>query len=395
MGNFVSSVGDRATVISAPGLWLEGAAIQQLVNTSKLPGMAAAVGMPDLHPGRGYPIGASFLTEGCFYPALVGSDIGCGVSVWTTSLSPSRYKAEKLDRLIGNLDSPIGEEEMSRLIAFDPSVASRLAGVKSSIRNAGITEKFDSSYGTIGAGNHFLELQRLEEVYADIDDPLANPRTLNLVIHSGSRGLGEWVLRSHVDAHGHAAVVEGSELAALYIAHHTAAVKYAVLNRHLIALRVLVRLSAGADKMIDINHNTVTNESIGSLKGWVHRKGATPMSEGRVLIPGSRDHFSYLVSPNGGAAGLSLSSLAHGAGRKWQRADCKAKLKKPGKQYDFSKGALGSRIICNDKDLGYQEAGAAYKPIDTVIDSLKGAGLIDVLASYRPVLTYKTRGECC
>lgn len=397
MGNFISPVADRATLVAAPRLWIEGAAIQQLAKTVQLPGMVRAVGMPDLHPGRGYPIGAVFFTEGRFYPALVGSDIGCGVSVWTSDLPAAKVKLDKLDRLIGNIDSPLQADELVRMADAFPETEARMAQVERALASAGLDLGFMRALGNVGSGNHFCELQRLERIIDAGDEPPAalNAKRLNLVVHSGSRGLGSAILREHVDQFGHGGLDASTPAASDYMRRHDAAVAFAELNRWLIAVRVLVRLGAQGAPHLDVNHNTVTPERFDGLDGWVHRKGATPMAGELVLIPGSRDHLSFLVKPLAGAAQASLGSLAHGAGRKWMRSDCKARLGRSVDGRDVSKGALGSRIICNDKDLAYEEAGAAYKPIDTVIDSLVGAGLVEVVAVFRPVLTYKTRGECC
>ncbi|WP_288378775.1 RNA ligase RtcB family protein [uncultured Massilia sp.] len=397
MGNFISPVADRATLVADPRLWIEGAAIQQLSKTVQLPGMVRAVGMPDLHPGRGYPIGASFFTHGRFYPALVGSDIGCGVSVWTTGLAAAKVKLDKLDRLLGNIDGPIEDGELGRMNDAFPEVATRMAQVEQALADAGLDTGFMRAIANLGSGNHFLELQKLEQ-RIDANEAAAdvlNARRLNLVVHSGSRGLGSSILREHVERFGHHGLEDATPDAIDYVRRHTAAVAFAELNRWLIAVRVLVRLGAEGTLRLDVNHNTVTRERFDDIDGWVHRKGATPMAGELVLIPGSRDHLSFLVRPIAAAAPASLGSLAHGAGRKWMRSDCKARLGRSMSLKDAAKGALGSRIICNDKDLVFEEAGAAYKPIDTVIDSLAGAGLVEVVASFRPVLTYKTRGECC
>lgn len=397
MGTFISSVADRATVIASPRLWLEGAAIQQLIKTAQLPGMVRAVGMPDLHPGRGYPVGASFFSAGLLYPALVGSDIGCGVSSWSTGLPLAKTRLDKLDRLIGNLDGPMAALERDRLLDAHPDLAARLTALETSFASAGLDTKHLHALGTIGRGNHFAEIQRLERVLDGVGAPeaLLDPKGLKLVVHSGSRGLGEAILREHVEAFGHGGLVEDSAAAHAYLARHDAAVAFAELNRRLIAARICARLGVQAFQHIDVNHNTVTSECFDGRQGWVHRKGATPMAGDWILIPGSRDHMSYLVAPLAEAAQASLGSLAHGAGRKWQRVDCKARLGKAGLAKDPARGALGSRIICKDKDLVFEEAGAAYKSIDTVMDSLAGAGLVRVVAEFRPVLTYKTRGECC
>lgn len=81
MGNYIRPLSDVVFSIASDNLWIEDSAIQQLYTTAKLTGMRRVIGMPDLHPGRGYPIGAAFFSRGRFYPALVGNDIGCGMAV--------------------------------------------------------------------------------------------------------------------------------------------------------------------------------------------------------------------------------------------------------------------------------------------------------------------------
>lgn len=108
------------------------------------------------------------------------------------------------------------------------------------------------------------------------------------------------------------------------------------------------------------------------------------------MIPGSRGTFSYLVEPIGEQKDNAYS-LAHGAGRKWKRSEAKSHLSHKFKVEDLRQTALGSRVICEDKDLLYEEAPQAYKNIDIVIQDMLDAGLIRVIAIFRPVITYKTR----
>ena len=103
--------------------------------------------------------------------------------------------------------------------------------------------------------------------------------------------------------------------------------------------------------------------------------------------------YSYLVEPV--ADPRSLFSLAHGAGRKWMRSECKERLSARYRVEQLARTALGSRVICGDRGLIYEEAPEAYKAIDSVVGALREAGLLRVLARLKPVLTYKTRGECC
>src|SRR5205807_216538 len=156
-------------------------AVQQLEKTALLPGMRLAVGLPDLHPGKGAPIGAAFAVEGWVYPTLVGNDIGCGIGLWRTGLSARAIKREAWADRLRDLDGPWTGNTTSFLDA---------RGIEPS--------GFEDSLGTIGSGNHFAELQVIED--------LGNPELAGLAreavylcVHSGSRGFGEAVLRSHTD----------------------------------------------------------------------------------------------------------------------------------------------------------------------------------------------------
>jgi release factor H-coupled RctB family protein len=246
-------------------------------------------------------------------------------------------------------------------------------------------------------GNHFAELQVLDLVHdaALVTGRGLLPSCLQLLVHSGSRGLGQAVLRSHVDAFSHAGLVEHTEAARAYLAQHAAAVSFAELNRRVIAARMFQRLRCEGTPVLDVNHNTVLPSRIDGVDGWLHRKGATPADVGLVMLPGSRDAHSYLLEPVAQAGDPALQSLAHGAGRKWQRTDCKGRLFKLATPEQLRRTSLGGRVICQDRALIYEEAPQAYKPVDSVLDCLLGAGLVRVLARSKPVLSYKTRGECC
>lgn len=115
MGTYLQQLSDRVSIVASPRLWLEDAALQQLSITAALPGMRRVVGLPDLHPGRGYPVGAAFFSQGCFYPALVGNDIGCGMALWQTGVLASKVKLDKLDQRLGDLDHPLLEAERDTL----------------------------------------------------------------------------------------------------------------------------------------------------------------------------------------------------------------------------------------------------------------------------------------
>jgi len=129
---------------------------------------------------------------------------------------------------------------------------------------------------------------------------------------------------------------------------------------------------------------------VGGLTCLIHRKGAAPSTEGAVIIPGSRGALTYIAMPKEPGE-RSAFSLAHGAGRKWSRSDSRARLEKRFSAKDLTRTELGSHVICEDKELLYEEAPQAYKNITTVIDDLVKAGLAEVVAVLKPLVTYKVR----
>ena len=123
---------------------------------------------------------------------------------------------------------------------------------------------------------------------------------------------------------------------------------------------------------------------------FLHRKGAAPSDRGLVIIPGSRGSHSYLVAPVGDQQ-RNLWSVAHGAGRKWNRSECKGRLRDRYRAGSLTRTKLGSYVICEDKELLYEEAPQAYKDIQGVIEDMISFGLIRVIATFSPLLTYKVR----
>jgi release factor H-coupled RctB family protein len=407
MGNYIQHLSERVSLIASERLWLEDAAVQQLKTTAQLNGMQRVVGLPDLHPGRGYPVGAAFFSINRFYPALVGNDIGCGMSLWQSNLLAGKVKLDKLDQQLGNLDGAIDEAEWALLEGIDPDISARREQIRQAMLAAGLDCVALASLGTIGGGNHFIELQVVDQIHdsAAFEAAQLHAKQLQILVHTGSRGLGQVILRQHVDAFGHAGL-EGDSPAALdYLRKHDAALQFAQFNRTLAGLRVLQRLRCKGQLVLDVHHNLVSPATIGGQAGWLHRKGASPNDQGMIMLPGSRGDYSYLLQPKPGqgelagdgasAPELALFSLAHGAGRKWQRSDCKGRLFKLASPEQLSRTALGGRVICADKALIYEEAPQAYKSVDSVLDCLVGADLVQVVARSKPVLSYKTRGECC
>jgi release factor H-coupled RctB family protein len=363
-------------VIASPQSWVEGEAIRQLEAAAQLPGMLAAVGLPDLHPGKGAPVGAAFTSEGFLYPYLVGNDIGCGMGLWDVDLPARKAKAERWAARL-DLEGPwAGSAE-----AF--------------LAEEGVSPcGFEAALGTVGGGNHFAEVQRVEAVHdADTFTSLGlGVDRLLLLVHSGSRGLGEAVLRAHVDRHGSGGLAEDSLEAQRYLARHDHAVAWGRANRALIARRMLQGIGAAGRRVLDVCHNSVTPKDFSGRKRWLHRKGAAPSDQGPVVIPGSRGALSYLVLPLGDGE-RSAHSLAHGAGRKWTRSHARERMRERFTPEALTRTSFKSHVVCEDRDLLFEEAPPAYKAIDRVVQDLVDAGLVRVVATLAPVLTYKTRGR--
>ncbi|UKK83731.1 RNA ligase RtcB family protein [Sphingopyxis sp. BSN-002] len=347
-------------------------ALDQLARAAEFEGLARIVGLPDLHAGRGIAVGAAYWSPDMLFPHLVGSDIGCGMALWETDQPVRRFRLDAAARKLRGLDEP-----------WDGDAGAALSKAKIDPALGG------AALGTIGGGNHFAEFQRVERI-VDIDRFEAfgfRPDAVWLMVHSGSRGLGQAILDDWTRSRGTAPAEASGEAGAAYLAAHDRAVGWAVLNREIIARRFCEKLGLAAVRRLDICHNSVTPYE----GGWLHRKGAAPADRGLVVIPGSRGDFSYLVEPVVGQAAGALCSLAHGAGRKWGRNDAHGRLSKRFRPSDLERTALGGRVICEDRRLIFEEAPQAYKDIGGVVGDLEAAGLIRVIASLRPLLSYKTR----
>jgi release factor H-coupled RctB family protein len=354
---------------------LEGAATAQLKGASTLTGLEQAVGFPDLHPGKTGPVGAAFACVNFIHPALIGNDVGCGMLFCCLDLSRHKMKLDRWEKKLDGLDQPWPGDGKTWLEKFnvDPRSASQ-------------------TLGTIGGGNHFAEIQCLEQV---VDEGLfaenqLDQRQLFALIHSGSREHGQALLHKHLSANGFNALPAESAAGEAYVAEHNAAVRWAFANRSLIAQRLAEAIGAAAHVVLDAPHNWVTQETIGDETFWLHRKGAASAALNLTIFPGSRGSFSFLAKPLRNEA-ENLFSLPHGAGRKWTRSDCKAHLESRYSPEDLRRTTLGGRVICEDRALLYEEAPQAYKNIERIVGKLEADGWIRVVAKLRPLLTYKCR----
>ena len=364
----------QVKVIASSSSWIEGEAVQQLEQTAKLPGITHAVGMPDIHPGKGYSIGAAFLSKDYIYPYLVGNDIGCGMGLWITDLSSKKIKKDRWVNKLTDMEGPWDGDVKPYLDAFGATPI-----------------QFDDKLGTIGSGNHFAELQVVETIE---DQELCvhlgiEKSKVHLLVHSGSRGLGESILRKHVDQFRDKGFEAESQEAKEYLSQHDNAVIWAKVNRAIIAKRFLSSLGTDGSRILETCHNSVDRMKSPDFSGFIHRKGAVK-ANGFAVIPGSRGDLTYLVHPIQNTVENGFS-LAHGAGRKWNRGEARQRMKDRFKPSDLVQTKSGGHVICEDRDLLYEEAPESYKKIDQVIQDMVDAGLIRVVATLRPLITYKFR----
>ncbi len=364
------------TIISSERNWLEQSAVEQLKQVASLPGVSKAVGLPDLHPGK-TPVGCVIITEGILYPHLIGNDIGCGMSMYLTEMECRKLK---IDRYVKKAEGIIRLQEIELPEEYESILQSSPLG---------------NSLGTIGGGNHFAELQVTDAIYQNESFSILgfDKNQVMLLVHSGSRGYGQTILDESIRLHSaQNGLMVDSRPASDYLSKHDDAVKWAAINRDIIAHRLLRAFGTNTlpVKRLDSCHNSIIEsalEHIGSSV-FIHRKGAAPADKGPVIIPGSRGSLSYLVQTTGNTE-ISGYSIAHGAGRKWERSMCKSRLESKYTKESIRTTKLKGQVICNDYRLLFEEAPEAYKDIETIVQSLQEYGLIEIIATFKPVITYK------
>ncbi|WP_433929299.1 RtcB family protein [Sorangium cellulosum] len=398
----------HARVIARDDVWLEGNAVQQFARVAALPGCVRAVGMPDLHAGRGIPVGAAFAFADRVVPQLIGGDAGCGVRLVATSIG--RVAADVLERRAREAmeDDPLAgcdpaevfdrvwrrgarglaevdgaPEALARLAAAEPEDGLRPSGDPAPYR-AG----YEAALGSVGGGNHFVEIARVGALRDPASAAAVGLPAGDLVVlaHSGSRGLG-----GALGERWGGAVLEG-DAAEPYLGELAGACRFAQANRLLLAYRMLRALGATRASKIaggfDITHNDVAREAVGGEPAWVHRKGAAPArGDDLTIVLGSRGTPSWVMRSRDAEAGLR--SVAHGAGRKMGRGEAREKIAARYRRRELARTELGGRVVCDDPALLLEEHPDAYKPIEPVIESLVEAGLATVVAPLVPVLTVK------
>ena len=428
--------------------------LEQLQNVATLPGVTgAALAMPDVHQGYGFPVGGVAATEtpdGVVSPGGVGYDINCGVRLLALPFTDAELgerraalvhevsrqvpagmgkqgrlsvRGSALDQVLtegaramvehhgtGTTDDLQRTESGGRLPGGDPTHVSERART----RGAG-------QLGTMGAGNHFIEVQRVERIL----DPVAaeafglGEGQITVLIHSGSRGLGhqictDYVRRMDAALSRYGIVLPDRQLACAplsspegeaYMAAMSCAANFAWANRQTMAHRIREAIGTvighkaaeGTRQVYDVAHNVAKLEAHGGRTVCVHRKGATrafpagspdippdyrPVGQ-PVFIPGSMGTASFVLVGRPGSMERSFGSCCHGAGRRMSRTGARREI--TGAKLRRQLEARGIVVRCPSQRGLAEEAPFAYKDVDRVVSVVERVGLAAPVARLIPL----------
>ena len=431
---------------------------QQVVNVAHLPGLVGySMAMPDIHWGYGFPIGGVAgvdVEEGVISPGGVGYDINCGVRLVRTNLTFPDVKdhvRSLVERFFQKVPCGVGSTSKLKLSHRDEQAVLRdgsvwavkqgfgwnedverteqggcIGGADAGALSARALERGRPQLGTLGAGNHFLEIQEVTEVY-DAEAASAfglEKGQITVMIHTGSRGLGYQVCDDNLDRmvramNRYQIVLPDKQLACApvnspegkqYFAGMAAAANYAWTNRQIIlhwvreSFEQVLGQSAeklGMHMVYDVAHNIAKFEEHivdgKRRKVVVHRKGATRAfaaghpdlpdkyrSVGQpVLIPGDMGTASYVLVGTERAMEESLGSTCHGAGRVMSRHAAIRATK--GRAIDRELADRGIIVRSRGRDTLHEEVSEAYKDINHVVEIVHGAGLSKKVVKMRPL----------
>ena len=437
------------------GRMLEPGAVQQLANVATLPGIIRhSLAMPDIHWGYGFPIGgvAAFsLDEGGISPGGVGFDINCGVRLFTTPIEFGDITGRRdlVDNLYSAVPTGVGakspqkvsakslDEMMTKGARWAVESGYGLPGDLERCEDKGCMKQADSSTvsakakqrgvpqgGTLGSGNHFLELQVVREIY----DPVAAHAfglaagQVCCMIHCGSRGLGHQVCTDHLKILEQATkkyhiTLPDRQLACApilspegkaYFGAMAASANYAWANRQMImhAARTVLSKMFAVDYnemplVYDVAHNVAKREEhpiegrLGEV--CVHRKGATrafgpgapdlPPDLARigqpVIIPGSMGTSSFVLRGTHTAMEKTFGSTCHGSGRVMSRSQAKKKL--DGREIAAALLKEGIIVRAPNENAIADEAPEVYKPSEEVVNVVHEVGISKLVARLTPI----------
>jgi tRNA-splicing ligase RtcB len=436
----------------------EDQSLSQVANVATLPGILGhSLAMPDMHWGYGFPIGgvAAFdMEEGIISPGGVGYDINCGCRLMTTRLRADEIRPMIKDlttALFKNIPAGVGSTGRIHLSKSDEAKVA-VQGAAWAVKNGfgdredlektedrGTMEGADPSVlseravkrgrdqlGTLGSGNHFLEIQVVDQIY---DQKKARAYNLQegqvtIFMHTGSRGFGYQIcddflkeiskhsLKEHIELPDRQLACAGlkSDPGRRYLAAMACAANYAWANRqvlmHWTRETILETLSIspkelGMNLLYDVCHN-IAKKELHMVKGeqvmvCVHRKGATRSlppghtllpdiyrSVGQpVLIPGDMGTYSYVLAGAEGAMAQTFGSCCHGAGRLLSRTQATKKAK--GRSIGNELEAKGIFVHSRGKRTLKEEMPEAYKDVSQVVEAVHGPGLAYKVARLRPL----------
>ena len=436
--------------------------LTQLTNVATLPGIQQyALGMPDMHEGYGFPIGgvAAFdAEEGVVSPGGVGFDINCGVRVIKTNLiyKDIQKHLNNLGKMLySNIPAGLGstgklkfaKKEMRKILrdGIDWTIQKGFALREDaeSIEEGGRMKNADPDYvsdkaikrgkeelGSLGAGNHFLEVDRITEIY---DEKVAKlfglfKNQIVVWIHTGSRGLGHQVATDYINLMRdkmekfHIPLIDrdlvsipiASSEAKAYLKAMSAAANYAWVNRQIITYFVRLSFSGllkdspenlGMELLYDVAHNIAKFEKY-KINGnerllLVHRKGATRafppkckelgrkyMETGQpVLLPGNMKVGSYILVGAENSINETFGSVAHGAGRVMSRHKALKQISFEGVVREMQENKI--TLMAKDKRIVREEAPDAYKDVDEVIKPILYYRLANLVAKSEPLIVIK------
>ncbi len=424
---------------------------KQVANVASLPGIVGrSMAMPDIHYGYGFPIGgvAAFdLEEGVISPGGIGYDINCGVRLLKTNLHISEVTEDDVKKICDSLykNVPSGVGSSGKINISESELKKVLKdGAKWAVQNGYGCDK-DLEYseengcfegadpktlskraitrgrpqlGTLGSGNHFLELQFVGKIFdSDTADQYGlKDGQITLMIHTGSRGLGFQVCDDYLKVMREASSKYNIDLAdrqlacapykssrgQRYFSAMKCAANYAWANRQCImssvreTLRDIMGKRTEVELLYDVCHNIGKVEEHKGRKLLLHRKGATrAFGPGRkelpdeyvntgqpVLIPGTMGSSSYVLKGTEKAMGESFGSTCHGAGRTWSRTRAKKSVK--GSQLREELRNRKIYVMAKRMKTIAEEAPQAYKDVSRVVNICHNAGLSERVAKLAP-----------
>jgi len=432
---------------------------EQVANVATLPGIVrASLAMPDIHWGYGFPIGGVAAMDpeegGVVSPGGVGYDINCGVRLVRSDLAREDV-APRIDDLLARIFRTVpcgvgvggrktyGQSELRRLLregaayvvrhgqGWDEDLARTEAGgclpeADPSAVSSRATDRGRKQVGSLGAGNHFLEVQAVDEVY---DSEAAHTfgvasGSVTFMIHCGSRGFGHQVCDDFLKVMRKAAHAYGIDLpdkqlccapatsdeGRRYMAAMRCAANYAWANRqaimHLVRQAVGSTFGASAERLglhlvYDVCHNIAKMEDhetpAGRRRLCVHRKGATrafPAGHSEVpvpyrslgqpvIIPGDMGRYSFLMVGQEGAMAETFGSVCHGAGRAMSRGQARRTVR--GEEVRRRLGEKGILVMSRSAKGLAEEFSGAYKDVANVVDVVEKAGLARKVCRLRPL----------